>query len=401
MKDCGGSVMRIQTLRIKNYKVFKDVEITNIPNMAVFLGMNGVGKSTFFDIFGFLNDCLSKNVKAALAARGGYSEVVSREQGDNIEFFIQFRQAENEPLVTYELSIGLNANMQPVIVKEIVRFRRGQSGAPFKILDFAYGEGEALAGDFKTRDDLKNAPRRKQQLESPDILAIKGLGQFKEFDVIAGLRKLIEEWHVSDFRIDDARQRNEASYSENLSKRGDNLANAAKYIYDYHPNTFDEILSKMKERVPGVSNVSASISDGYVILRFSDGKFKNPFSARFVSDGTIKMFAYLIMLNDPCPHTLLCVEEPENQLYPKLLSVLAEEFRSYSEKGGQVFISTHSPDFLNAVELSELFCLVKKDGFTEIHKASDFPLIASLNKEGDLLGYLWSQELLLEEVSKR
>ena len=392
--------MHIQTLKIKNYKVFKDVEVKNIPKMAVFLGMNGVGKSIFFDIFGFLNDCLTKNVRAALAARGGYSEVISREENGNIEFFIQFRQSKREPLVTYELSIGLDKKKQPVIAKEIMRFRLGQGGSPFKILDFANGEGEALIGEFKTRDDIQNAERRRQQLESPDILAIKGLGQFKEFDVVAGLRKLIEDWYVSDFHIDDARQRNEASYSENLSKRGDNLANVAKYIFDNHREIFDNILTKMKERVPGISNVEASISDGYIILRFSDGKFKNPFSARFVSDGTIKMFAYLIMLNDPNPHTLLCVEEPENQLYPKLLSGLAEEFRMYSNNGGQVFISTHSPDFLNAIELSELFCLVKKDGFTVIRRAADFPQIASLFREGDLLGYLWNQELLMEEVSK-
>ena len=393
--------MRIETLKVKNYKVFRDVSITNIPNMAVFLGMNGAGKTTFFDIFGFLNDCLTKNVKAALAARGGFSEVISREQSGNIELYIQFRQAEKEPLVTYELSIGLDQKKQPVVVKEIVRFRRGQSGAPFKILDFAFGEGVALVGEFKTREDIDNADRRSQKLDSPDILAIKGLGQFKEFDIIVALRKLIEDWYVSDFHIDDARQRNEAGYSENLSKKGENLANVAKYIYDNHKDIFDDILSKMKERVPGVSNIDASISDGYIILRFADGKFKNPFSARFVSDGTIKMFAYLIMLNDPNPHTLLCVEEPENQLYPKLLSVLAEEFREYSDKGGQVFISTHSPDFLNAVELTELFCLIKRDGFTEIHRASDSPLVSSLCKEGDLLGYLWNQDLLLEEVSKQ
>lgn len=110
------------------------------------------------------------------------------------------------------------------------------------------------------------------------------------------------------------------------------------------------------------------------------------------------MFAYLIMLNDPSPHTLLCVEEPENQLYPKLLAVLAEEFRSYSGKGGQVFISTHSPDLLNAVELSELFCLVKEDGFTNIFKASDSPLITNLYNAGDALGYLWTQDLLFEEA---
>ena len=87
-----------------------------------------------------------------------------------------------------------------------------------------------------------------------------------------------------------------------------------------------------------------------------------------------------------------------NQLYPQLLAELAEEFRMYSEEGGQVFISTHSPDFLNAVRLEELFCLVKKDGYTQIYKASDSKLIRELYEAGDLLGELWRQGLLVEEV---
>ena len=59
------------------------------------------------------------------------------------------------------------------------------------------------------------------------------------------------------------------------------------------------------------------------------------------------MFAYLVLLYDPKPHPLLAVEEPENQLYPELLYELIEEFRAYALRGGQVFVSTHSPDFLN------------------------------------------------------
>jgi predicted ATPase len=395
--------MRIETLKVRNFKVFQDVKVKSIPNMAVFLGMNGVGKTTFFDIFGFLNDCLSKNVKTALAARGGFSEVISREQSGNIEFIIQFRQTVDDPLITYELAIGLDKRKQPIIQKEIMKLRRGQKGAPWVVLRFSQGEGFAVSGEIKSYEDVKNAnEREKQKLDSPDILAIKGLGQFKEFVAIASLRKLIEDWYVSDFHIDDARQRNDTGYSENLSKTGDNLANVAKYMYDNHKQLFDGILVKMKERVPGVTNIEADVTqDGYIVLRFCDGQFKNPFSARFVSDGTIKMFAYLTMLSDPKPHTLLCVEEPENQLYPKFLPILAEEFRNYSKSGGQVFISTHSPDFLNAVELSELYCLVKEDGFTKIYRAADSLQIAALCKAGDLLGYLWNQELLLEEVSKQ
>jgi predicted ATPase len=105
------------------------------------------------------------------------------------------------------------------------------------------------------------------------------------------------------------------------------------------------------------------------------------------------MFAYLLLLHDPKPHPLLCVEEPENQLYPDLLRELAEEFREYADRGGQVFITSHSPDFLNGVELSEIFWLEKRDGFTSITRASENEQLRALSEEGDLPGQLWKQGL--------
>lgn len=387
--------MKIESLSVKNFKVFKDTQIENIPNFAVFLGKNGVGKSTFFDIFGFLHDCLAGNVNSALARRGGFREVVSREQEGEIEFEIKFRPSENEPLTTYELSIGLGERKLPVVKREILRLRRGQKGAPWKVLEFYDGEGFAAEGELNSYEDVKSAGRKKQKLESPDILAIKGLGQFKEFAAIASFRKLIEDWYVADLRVDMARERHESGYGERLSRSGDNLADVAMYIYENHPDVFRSIIEKMSERVPGVSNVEAKTTDdGYVVLRFQNGDFKNPFAAKFVSDGTIKMFTFLVLLNDPDKHALLCVEEPENQLYPELLAALAEEFQGYSATDGQVFVSTHSPDFLNAVGLENIFVLEKKEGFTQISKATDNEVAYSLYKEGDLPGALWKQKLL-------
>lgn len=151
--------------------------------------------------------------------------------------------------------------------------------------------------------------------------------------------------------------------------------------------------------MPGVTAVEPKITEeGKILLKFSDGVFEDPFLARFVSDGTIKMLAYLVLLNDPHPHPLLCVEEPENQLYPDLLPELAEEFRVYADKGGQVMVSTHSPDFLNAAELEEVFVLVKRNGYTTIRRVADDEQIAAYVKEGDLLGYLWKQGLFPEAI---
>lgn len=390
--------MKIESLKIKNYKVFREVEVKDIPNLAVFLGKNGSGKTTFFDVFGFLHDCLNSNVRVALQKRGGYREVVSREQKGDIEFTIKFRPAEDEPLITYSIAIGVNEDNKAVVKKETLRFRRGQKGSPWKVLDFSYGEGIAAEGKLSSYEDVNLATRRRQKLDSPDILAIKGLGQFKEFEAVSTFRRLIEDWYVSDFKIDAARERQEIEYSEHLTRTGDNLSSVTKYLYDNFPEKFNEIIDKMKERIPGISSVEAQeTQDGYIVLRFQDGKFKNPFSSKYVSDGTIKMFTYLVLLHDPSQHALLCVEEPENQLYPELLEELAEEFRLYANKGGQVFVSTHSPDFLNAVALDEIYYMEKKNGFTEIKKASEHKLAKSLYEQGELPGSLWKQGILTEE----
>ena len=238
--------MKIETLAIKNYRVFQNVEIQDIPNLAVFLGKNGVGKTTFFDIFGFLHDCLNSNVKTALAKRGGFKEVLSRDQTGDIEFVVKFRPTDNEPLITYEIAIGIDDKNKAVIKKEILRFRRGQKGSPWKVLDFSLGEGIAAEGKLSTYEDVKLAKRRKQRLDSPDILAIKGLGQFREFEAVSAFRRLIEDWYVSDFRIDAARERQEVEYSEQLSRTGDNLSAVTKYLFDNYPEKFSEIVEKMQ-----------------------------------------------------------------------------------------------------------------------------------------------------------
>lgn len=386
--------MRIESIRLKNYKVFRDVHLTDIPNFLVVVGANGAGKSTLFDVFGFLHDCLKGNVRQALDARGRFREVLSRDATDpTILIEIQYRMQITgvERLVTYSLEIGERAG-QPIVQREILRYKRGRYGSPYRFLDFTNGEGFAITNeeDFQKGDEELD---RESQKVAPDTLAIKGLGQFERFKAATAFRQLIESWHVSDFHINAARGRKEASgESEHLSETGDNLPLVARYLFEQHPTAFQDMLDVMARRVPGIASVTPELmADGYLTLRFQDGTFKTPFLDRYVSDGTIKMFAYLVLLHDPKPHPLLCVEEPENQLYPKLMGELAEEFRLYAQRGGQVLVSTHSPDFLNAVNLEEVCWLVKREGATEIRRARDDAQIAAYMAEGDQMGYLWKQ----------
>lgn len=389
--------MRIESLQLKNYKSFRDAGMFDIPSLCVVVGANGTGKSTLFGVFGFLKDCLIHNVRQALQVRGGFREVRSRGSGEDdcIEIEIKFRLeiVGVERLVTYLVQIG-DKRGRPVVRREILRYKRGQYGAPFHFLDFQNGNGYAITNeqDFNIPDEELN---REEQKVAADTLAISGLGQFERFKAANAFRSLIEHWHVSDFHINQARGTKDAvGVDDHLSASGDNLQLVARNIYENHPDVFQKILRSMRERVPGVSSVMPKLTDdGRLLLQFQDGAFKDPFVDRFVSDGTIKMFAYLVLLNDPQPHPLLCVEEPENQLYPTLLEELAEEFRDYAMRGGQVLVSTHSPDFLNALRLDEVFWLRKRDGYTQILRAREDAQIAAYMRDGDQMGYLWKEGL--------
>lgn len=392
--------MRLRAIRIRNFRLFRDAEMKDIPAFAVLIGANGTGKTTFIDVFGFLRDCLVHNVRTAVQKRAGFQQLLSRGQcGQNIEINLKVRLglARGERTVTYRVEIG-ERDRRPAVRREVLSWTRGAGGKPFRFIDFEDGRGDAVEDRGDTREapvpeaDLK---REFQELDAPDILAIKGLGQFRRFEAATQLRELIEGWTVSDFHIADARAEPDAAPAEHLSATGDNLALFAQFLRERHPALFDDLVRKMAERVPGIAEViPEEIGDGRIGLRFRDAAFDKGFIARAVSDGTIKMFAYLALLHDPDPHPLLCIEEPENQLYPKLLPVLAEEFAAYAQKrsgGAQVFVTTHSPDFLSSVPLESIYWLRKEHGFSTVHRASDDGTLKRLIAEGETPGALWRQ----------
>jgi predicted ATPase len=388
----------IEGITIKNYRALQDVEFKGLQPLTVVLGPNGAGKSTFFDVFGFLADCLQTNVRKALDSRGRFSEVRSRAADGPISFTLRYRESDfgvqqrkRTPIITYHLAIDEKGG-QPFVTEEYLAWRRGQRGRPFRFLDLRDGEGSVISGEVPEKTD----ERRPVKMDSPDILGIKALGQLSENPRVASLRRFIEGWFLSYFIPDQARRIPEAGISEHLSRTGENLPNVVEYLSEQHTDVLDEILARITQRIPGLETVTAERTiDDRLALRFKDAPFTDPFLARHVSDGTLKMFAYLILLNDPQAPPLLCVEEPENGLYPRLLHTLAEEFRAHALGVGdrprvQVFVSSHSPYFVNATRPEELWVMKRKpDGYVAVERADRIQGIPEFYQEGAAMGKLW------------
>ena len=425
---------KIEGVRIRNFKALKDVTLGKLWNnqsaealtpLTVVIGKNGAGKSSLFDAFGFLADCLKVGVEEAcdLNKRGGFDRLRTKDVTEPVSFEIYFREAPGERPITYEVSFDVDENGRPFVLSERLRQRRlGQrSGRPFSFLMLDGGKGIAWKGNAvgyeeKSKkygqlqllfEDLQKKESESNvtewvELEDNRKLGIATLGALKQHTRISMFRKFMEGWYLSYFTPDAARSLPLSGAQKLLNVHGDNMGNVVHMRRDC-PKQFDEILNRIAERIPGITKIDTEeTNDKRVLLQFYAEGFDKPFYAQQMSDGTLKIFAYLLLLSTPERLPFLCVEEPENGLYHKLLATLVKEFRELAtgkKDSPQIFVTTHQPYLVDNLNPNEVWILTKgKDGYSTVRRASDDKLVASMVAEGLPLGGLWFSDYLEKEL---
>lgn len=377
---------RIESLKVCNFRALREVEFKELTPLTVLLGPNGSGKSTVFDVFAFLAECFELGLRRAWDKRGRAKELKTRGSEGPVTIEIKYREP-GYPLITYHLAVDEVAG-GPVVMEEWLRWKRGSHGQPFRFLDYRQGQGKAVSGDRPDSED----ERIDTPLKSPDLLAVNALGQFAEHPRIAALRDFITGWYVSYLSANSAGSQPEAGPQERLTKTGDNLANVIQYLAELHHPRLEQIFALLRQRVPRIERVlSETMPDGRLLLQIKDAPFSHPVLARFASDGTWKMLAYLVLLHDPAPPPFIGIEEPENFLHPRLLPELAEECRA-ATRHTQLLVTTHSPFFLNALRPQEVRVLWRNEnGYTETQRTSDLQGVNAFINAGALLGQLWME----------
>lgn len=388
------SIPTIEELTVKNYRVLRNLELKNLTPFTVFLGPNGSGKSTIFDVFAFLSECFQSGLVKAWEKRGRFKSLRSHgvSKDEPIEIEIKYREKKGDTLITYHLSIAENAEGKPVVSKEWLQWRRNKRyGIPYRILNYQNGDGYISIGDNPEEKDEKIY----QKLSSPDTLAVSTLGLFEKHPRVSALRKFITDWHLCYLSVNATRKIPEAGAQERLSDSGDNLANVIQYLSETHPQILDDILEKLSRRVPRLESVSSKfLDDGRLCLMLKDSPFTEQTLAKYASDGTLRLLAYLVLLHTPALPKMIGIEEPENQLHPKLLRRLAEEFEAASAST-QIFITTHSPYFVNGLDPREVRVLFRgEDGFTQSTRIADMKEVVDYINSGSEIGSLWMEGIL-------
>lgn len=397
----------LEGIRIVNYRSLREVSLgktyedrgkDRLQRMIAVIGPNGAGKSSLMDVFGFIGDCLGDGVEAACDAshRGGFERLRTRGADGPIRFEVYYKEDRGSRPISYTLEVDADARGLPFVSYERLRQgRKGQKvGQPYSFAEFRGGKGFAWAGQSTEKEE--GSEKVWVDLEDPRRLAIATLGNLTAHERIVAFREVLEGWYLSYFVPDLARGLPMAGAQKHLNRRGDNLANYLQYLERQLGPKLNPLLASLAGKVPGMESVRAERQpDGRLLLHFGERGYVDPFYPQDMSDGTLKLLAYLLLLADPEPAPLVGIEEPENGLHHQLLEGLAREMKRHAEaRGGpQVLVTTHSTYFVDALTPEEVWILEKDaDGFSQVTRAADVPNVRELAREGIPLGSLWYSE---------
>ncbi len=400
---------KILGIAIQNYGTLKNIKMgrlygddfkaQELTNMVAIIGPSGNGKSTLADAFGFISDCLLTDIESACDKnnRGGYDQLVSQGSLEPIHFEIYYKENQNSRPITYELTIAKDIYDRPYVKEERLRQRRpGQRiGRPLSFLNLNEGKGYAFEGVEGGQDENGIIEGKKVEVELTDNrkLGIVTLGAMKQYSRIEKFLDFLKSWYLCYFSPDAARQIQTAAPTQYLDRTGSNINNVAQYMYRENSLNFRRILNEIQTKIPNITKIEpVKLKNGQMVLEFYQDGFSEPFFSQRMSDGTLKLFAYYLLLHEKNPRQLVFVEEPENGLYHHYLASLAREMKTNVGTGftKQLFVTTHSPFFVNALNPEQVWVLEKdKTGFSTAKLGADYEFVREMIDEGATIGDLW------------
>ena len=393
------AVPRLTYLRIKNYRALRDVEFRDLTPLTVLIGPNGSGKSTVLDALDFLAEAVRGNLVGAWEKRNRFAGMRTRGSEGNIEFELEISIAETR--IRYKLELeehDSSGNPRIFVANETIR-EASYDGSLCELSSRYFGNSSELNSypflnvyNFNQEEDSKSYC-------NPDFLFV-GLASIRDTIAAGGalavsvaviIKTVLSAYRYIHLTDDHLKGYSDAGPREKLSPNGDNLPNVLYYLHTKHPEVLAKITAQMRRWVPGLADIVTEItSDERLLLRFKDAPFEKPLPAQYMSDGTMRLAALLTLLYEPDATGLLGIEEPENELHPRLLHQLAEELVKATEQR-QLLIATHSPALLNAFEPEQVWIMHRgADGYAQATRTADIPNIKELVEDGSPLGYLWT-----------
>ena len=390
-------------IRIQNFRSFKDLTI-RCGAFNAFVGANSAGKTNLIKAFEFLKDAFYRGASTALAGQGGWANVRNRRSYSK-KIAFEFEGQVPVPIPqeaipmqsSFFYSIGFLKDPQSFEDLTIISERGSLSGSDPRwpntgVLSSFHRDSEhiEIAGLWEqARTDTIVSTQQIPRPASADRLSLS------DFTCVASafIAQHVRNWRMYNVDPDVSRSPSRITEGEELWESGSNLASVLRQL-SKDSALADRFLEVLKSLIPEFEGWETStLADGRITYRVREHSIRPPFPPSSVSDGTIRLLMLLsALLNSRRRPSTVFIEEPERSLHPLVMHQLVELMREVS-KDTQVFVTTHSPDFVRHCRPEEVFLMDKAQGTTRVMRASS---ISRINKflEQFSLDELWTMGYL-------
>lgn len=394
-----GSLMnpaaKIESVRIRGFRSLADVEFVDLPNATVLIGANGSGKSNFLHFLEMVQQMLChRRLGDFVAMRGGADDQLfgGSNQTSRIDSEVSMKLRRGWCNYRFELSIVHS----DLLYFRDERYRFSRGGKPSKprwqspYLEVGSGR---VARNFPSRVRPQGRigtpgspglyPESRIRMSAdPGILAMA--------DFLAGFTYY--QFHNTDDNS-DFKKVWEIEGNPRLLPNGGNLAAVLYRLEREDARRYDYICRQIRRVLPTFDRFDLVESYGKVLLRWKPIGIDKTIGAHLTSDGSLRFFALVTLLNlpDEMLPTIIALDEPELGLHPAAIALLGGMIKSLSVKR-QVIVATQSPLLVDSFDLEQVYVLDLQDGQTKVRKLSSEGYEHWLEEYNT--GDLWEMNLL-------
>ncbi len=367
---------RIQSVHIKGFRSLADFQIRDLPNAAVLIGANGSGKSNFIRFFEMMSWMVrARNLQEFIQRHGGADDQL-------------FGGSVLSPQMAAELTIRTESG------RNDYKFRLAHAHPDRLIFTeeaFRYSSDDWISeADWQYLPSPGTEAKLVEAAQTPDEFSVHPVTARV---VVTLLRRCsVFQFHdtsdTSNFKV-----RWEVQDNNYLRSDGGNLAAVLLRLEREDLHRYETICRHIGRVLPTFDRFDIEESFGKALLRWKAKWTDKPFGAHITSDGSLRFFALVTLLNLPpqmLPDVLL-LDEPELGLHPSAIGLIGDMIKSLSTER-QVIVATQSPLLVDTFDLDEITVLELKEGRTEARRFEEDSFSKWLEEYST--GEMWQKNLL-------
>ena len=360
---------RVESLHVEGFRSLADLHLEEIPNPMVLLGANGAGKSNILRVFEMLSSVFAMELHRFVALRGGGADQL-------------FGGGRVTPRLKATVSF-LTGDVRSTYA--VALERTDEDELTFANEEFRYSRADGKEG-------LNYGPKPSGRESGFALMACSKEGDWRSKVAVNLMRDcMVYQFHDTS-SASPIKRKWDAEDSHRLLGHGGNLAPILIHLRQNDLRRYELICRHIRRVLPEFDGFELGVDYGKTLLRWRTKSTGQTIGAHLTSDGSLRTFCLITLLNLPgelLPNVIL-LDEPELGLHPFAVS-LVSHMAEVMARERQVIVATQSPHFVDAFGVEEIVALTMREGKTEAKRFAEADFSHWL--EEHTTGQLWWMNL--------